>query len=653
VQKGIPVELFTVSIAPRSKNSYPSKAHRFSFSSYVDPNINLRTERRVNYTRKEYIAMNTASHPNNTPLLLLLDGVLSQDEESTDTALKQMAKLDPKFQYFQSSEAQPADSINFVFEYRSPLHSASRLEAIVERFLIVKPDLARVASESDGSLPLHFAASIGNIRVASVLLNNHRDAALMHNTKGKIPLHYAAREGRSEMVKFLLRLVPLCAVVSTKKGKLALHFASGEGHTEVVRDLLRVYPSGAASPSKKGKVPLHFAARWGHIDIARDLFQLVPECIKTLDYDGSNPLHDATREGQFEMAKFLVERYPPAMYKSNIRGEIPLFAAIRSGNKSLCAFLIRSWPGSGKQVLQAVTDPDDVISWEPAILNLCLRGAVGNFTDLSPEELRYTDDQAKSIIDKVMNNDGGAYFTQKPYQLLSDKDNEKLMELGHISPDSAALKQASPGADLLSPRCKSPILVSDDCGKKRSSSSVVNSNKRQHCGSTGHDDKTREISFYQNTLQKCSFYQVHTALECSATTNVLECILERYPEQRTVVDDYGRLPLHIAMSQYRSRGYVDFVLEHIWEPNQNACFSRDFFGRLPLHLALMARADSRLVKVLLDMYPSSGTERCPIVDEHFSHMLPIQMAILHGCDLSTLFMLVRQDPAIVKIWGLI
>ena len=594
--------------------------------------------------------MNAASQPNNTPLLLFLDGILSQDEQSTDTALKQMAKLDPKFQYFQSTKAHSTNGNNSVLEYRSPLRSASRLEAVVERLLIVKPDLARVASESDGSLPLHFAASIGNIRVASVLLNHHRDAALMHNTKGKIPLHYAAREGRTEMVKFLLRLVPLCAAISTKKGKLALHFASGEGHIEVVRDLLRVHPSGATIPSKKGKVPLHFAARWGHINIARDLCQLVPGCINTLDYDGSNSLHDATREGQFEMAKFLVERYPPAMYESNIRGEIPLFAAIRSGNISLCAFLIRSWPASGKQVLQAISDPDNVASWEPTILNLCLRGAVGNFTDLSPEERQYTDDHGKSIIDKVMKNTGGAYLTHKQYQLLSDRDNKESIELGNNLPNSTAPEQLPPGTDVVSPRCKSPILVSDDCEKKRSSSSANSSNKRQNCGSTVSEEKTRANFFYQNTLQKSSFYQLHAALECSATINVLKCVLERYPEQRTVVDDYGRLPLHIAMSHYRSNGHVDFILEQIWKPNQNASFSRDYFGRLPLHLALMTRADSRLIKVLLDKYPSSGTEECQIVDDKFFHMLPIQMAKLHGCDLSTLFLLVRQDPSIVHTW---
>jgi ankyrin repeat protein len=599
--------------------------------------------------------MNAATPRTNTPLLLLLDGILSQDEQGTDTALRQIEKLDPAFQYLQSIQTDSITGPSFSSEYESPLRSASALEEIVRRLLAINPYLAAVASESDGSLPLHFAASIGNIKVAALLLDHHRDAALTHNTKGKIPLHYAAREGRTEMVSFLLRLVPLCASTLTKKGKLALHFASGEGHTEVVRDILRVYPAGAILPSKKGKIALHFAARWGHVDIARDLCRIYPACIHTLDYDGSNPLHDATREGQFEMAKFLVERYPPVMHKSNIRGEIPLFAAIRSGNVPLCAFLIRSWPESGKQVLQVISDPDDVSSWKPAILNLCLRGAVSNFTDMSPQERGYTDDHARSIIDRILNINAETNSTNNPHQLFSDRWTH-ITDHSYNEESFASPQRPPPDSDSLVPRSKSPILELDGCKKKRSSSDGINCIKRQRQGSMDENDNEEGDKescancSYKKTLEKNTFYQVHAALECSATTNVLECVLERYPEQHSIQDDYGRLPLHIAISHCRSNGSVDFILERIWKPHQDFSFRRDFFGQLPLHLALVTRADSRLVRKLLDAFPSSGVEQCQVVGEQFSHMLPIHMAISHGCDLSTMFMLIRQDPSIVETW---
>lgn len=577
--------------------------------------------------------MSDTSHPSNPSLLKLLDGVLSQDQQFTDAAIEQMQKLDPGFDAG-SGCSSGCDS---------PLQCASALENIVERLMKIKPDLARVASESDGSLPLHFAASVGNIKVAALLLKQHRDAALTHNAKGKIPLHYAAREGRTDMVRFLLRCVPLCASTLTKKGKLALHFAAGEGHTEVVRDLLRVHPAGASFPSKKGKVALHFAARWGHIDIARDLYHICPSSINTLDYDGMNPLHDATREGQFEMAMFLAERCPPLMYKSNIRGEIPLFAAIRSGNVPLCDFLIQSWPESGKQVLQATSASDDVSSWDPAILNLCLRGAVGNFLDLSPEERGLTDEHSRRVIERIHKRNKATVFAYRP---IDDGNTSTTDEESPATPERIPIDPNS-----LIPRSKSPILETDTCcGKKRSSSGETNRTKKQRFGYTNEKggEESFSLSSIRKTLESNTFRQVHAALECSATSDVLDCVLERYPEQHSVLDDYGRLPLHIAISHCRSEGSVDLILEKIWKPHQDACFVRDCFGQLPLHLALLTRADSRLVRVLLDAYPSSGVEPCQVVDEKFTHMMPIQMALTSGCDLSTTFMLFREDPTVIE-----
>ncbi len=585
--------------------------------------------------------MTAVSNRNESSLLLLLDGVLSQEEQSTSAALKQIKSLD------NGIETDSTASVSPEFEYESPLRSASALEGIVQRLLTIKPELARVASESDGSLPLHFASSIGNIKVAALILERYRDAALTHNAKGKIPLHYAAREGRIEMVRFLLRLVPICASTLTKKGKLALHFAAGEGHTEIVRDLLRVHPAGASFPSKKGKVALHFAARWGHIDIARDLCRLHPACISTLDYDGSNPLHDATREGQFEMAKFLAERYPPLMHESNIRGEIPLFAAIRSGNVPLCAFLIRSWPESGKQVLQTTSDSDNISSWDPCVLTLCLRGAVSNFVDLSAEERGYTDDHSMQVIERILKSNVRANVVHELY--CNKVSNCTCVGSGDESPSTP--EQLPEDSQDLIPRSKSPILESDSCGKKRSSSGETNRSKRQRFGYK-HEKGSKEtfaLAPYRNASKKSTFYQVHAALQCSATTNVLKFVLERYPEQHSVKDDYGRLPLHIAISHCRSKGSVDFILG-LWKSHQDACFERDDFGRLPLHLGLMTRADSRLIKVLLDTYPSSGVERCKVDDEQFSRMMPIHMAISHGCDISTVFMLMRGDPTIVETW---
>jgi ankyrin repeat protein len=586
-----------------------------------------------------------------SPLLLLLDGVLSQDEAAMNLALNQIQTIDPTLKDV----------------CKSPLRSSSTLELIVHRLLTAQPGLARISSATDGSSPLHFAASIGNIRVASWLLQRNPASALMHNKKGKIPLHYAAREGRTDMVHFLLQQVPSSAAVITHKCKLPIHFAAGEGHVEVVRALLKVNPTGASTPSKKGKVALHFAARWGHLTIAEDLYQICPPCVKILDLDGNVPLHDAAREGQLEMAKFLVEKYPEGMSKTNIRGEVPLFGAIRSGNVELCEFFIRSWPESGKHVLQMVRPEDNVETWDPVILDLCLRGAVNNFSGLPQEEdvppvVPYTfpaNDERKPSAKvgrpKALTiRDRGCSNTSTGEASIEVAAIAELAASPLSSTDSShdSRDLLTPGLDIFLPRYKSPVLEQDDCDRKRSAAYGTNSNKKSRRANSTDDTNGTGTDFIRQTLASQTFYQLHAALQVCSSPSVLECVLNHYSDQQlTQPDDDGKLPLHVALSQPRSET-VELILSRVWEPHRQAAFCRDYLGRLPLHLALASKADSRLIEALLKENPSSGIDHCDAVDPIFGEKLPIHVATESGCDLSTIFLLVKGDPTAVSSWSI-
>jgi ankyrin repeat protein len=619
---------------------------------------------RLNYFGTNVNILTTMSDDkrNSSPLLLLLDGVLSQDEQSIDLAMEQLHALDPSLRDIRAS----------------PLRSSTALEYIVHVVMQKRPQLAQVASESDGSTPAHFAASIGNVKVAGWLLETYPAAALMHNKKGKIPLHYAAREGRMEMVHFLLQRYPKSAAVMTRKLKLPIHFAAGDGHVEVVRALLRANPSGASTPSKKGKVALHFAARWGHMTIARDLVRLCPRCVEMLDYDGSLPLHDAVREGQLEMARFLVERYPQGMTKANIRGELPLFGAIRSGNVDLCAFLIRSWPASGKHVLQMVRAEDNVGDWDPAILDMCLRGAVNNFSDVPEEHVipsftTYSFSTYQDCSHSTPSTSSSSTAQSKPGRPRAltclDRDSSgssqgsaASMEVSMIVSSAAAQPFAgflwapadrlTPGLDITLPRSKSPMLDDGISGQKRSAADGTNFSKKSRKGSLGDDEKSRSSrSIASEVLARNTFYQLHAALETSASLQVLECVVNRHSEEQlTQADDFGKLPLHVALEHCRSPGSVDLILDRIWKPYMAAASRRDYLGRLPLHLALLTRADSLLIKPLLEANPSSGVEYCDAVDPRFGDKLPIHVATENGCDLSTIFLLVKGDPTAVQSW---
>ena len=91
-----------------------------------------------------------------TPLLLLLDSVLSQDSDRVKEARTRFRQL--------VSNANGGAPL-------APLDDKFSLLDEVNMLLNYFPNAASVASTHDGSLPLHFAASIGQVEVASRILN--------------------------------------------------------------------------------------------------------------------------------------------------------------------------------------------------------------------------------------------------------------------------------------------------------------------------------------------------------------------------------------------------------------------------------------------------------------------------------------------------
>ena len=92
----------------------------------------------------------TMASGSTTPLLLLLDSVLSQDREQLDTAMQLVRRL---------------------LNRDIPDLLSTTLPEIVKQLLASNPDLAFIPSEHDRSLPLSFAASIGDVAVAELLIN--------------------------------------------------------------------------------------------------------------------------------------------------------------------------------------------------------------------------------------------------------------------------------------------------------------------------------------------------------------------------------------------------------------------------------------------------------------------------------------------------
>jgi ankyrin repeat protein len=591
----------------------------------------------------------------------------------------------------------------------SPCTSSASLCIVINALLNQYPYLAQIPSDHDGSLPLHFAASLGNVPVAISILQKYPQAATKPNQKGKIPLHYGAREGRVDMVKYFLHVCPETCTIATDKGKLAIHFAAGDGHAEITSALLQAYPKSAAISSHKGKLPLHFCARWGYMEIALQLVSIYPEAVKARDWEGSLPLHDAAREGEYQMAKFLMNRYPKSLQVANLRCEIPLLPAIRSSKLDLVALMLQAWPMSGKYVLRNVGADDHISSWHWNILELLLRGATNNFHKCSLLENRerpsfcLLDDveplhvEAASLTSKEKRAQKKARKVAATTNML--EQHQPATELGTVSfastatkfhadsahnesyiPTSthASLQKANDSMQRLAP-CHpsppfpsnippnhvvawSPIMIKPSLKSPNAplpASSTTLTLPIVRCKSPilemidepkmkAKRVRKNDSNASNHPMDHRTFMPIHAAFECKATYQVIERVLEVRPYDVHRSDDWDRNVLHLAVAHCHDPAIVELILE----PNNYILTSKlvrvidRTTGRLPLHIAIANTADVRIIKALLHHYPTSGITPCRTLDE-FYDKTPIHMATHFNCDVSTVYELLRIDPSFV------
>jgi len=110
--------------------------------------------------------------PTATPLLFLLDGCLSRDEARVQEALQEIHQLLGGGRPVSSSHpaAPPASSF---------CDTPAALCQVLQALLAVRPEFCRMRSAHDGSLPLHFAASLGNVPAADILWKQVRCVVLL------------------------------------------------------------------------------------------------------------------------------------------------------------------------------------------------------------------------------------------------------------------------------------------------------------------------------------------------------------------------------------------------------------------------------------------------------------------------------------------
>lgn len=128
------------------------------------------------------------------------------------------------------------------------------------------------AEDDEGLRPIHWAASSGNLTVATCLRNQVPNLNLRPLTKlQETPLHHAAANGSLAFVEFLLSHEAPMEQLKSSNGNLPVHVAAWNGHVDLVKRLLT--PENVNEPGQDGCTALFGASSQGHLEIVRYLLE--------------------------------------------------------------------------------------------------------------------------------------------------------------------------------------------------------------------------------------------------------------------------------------------------------------------------------------------------------------------------------------------
>ena len=151
-------------------------------------------------------------------------------------------------------------------------------------------------AQGDGVTALHWAARLGDIEMAQMLLAAGGNAQATTRSGRYTPLHLAAERASAPLVAALIK-AGADVNVGTSTGATPLMFAAGAGDIETITALLDAHASANAAESFRGQTPLIWAAAANQVAAVKLLIARGAnprQSTKIIDFaalsrDGGNP----------------------------------------------------------------------------------------------------------------------------------------------------------------------------------------------------------------------------------------------------------------------------------------------------------------------------------------------------------------------------
>lgn len=170
--------------------------------------------------------------------------------------------------------------------------------------------------DHDGSTPLRYVASCGELRMTQLLHGAYSDSKPYSN-------HDIEEAADDRLIS-----LPHVALICDEKGYSPIHTAAVMGYVDVIKEILGSRPDSFDLYDKKDRSFLHIAVKYKRIEIVKYVLEsddLKRMLINQQDKNGNSALHLAVRYRNLEIIRLLVkDRNLPMMVCRNFDGLTPL-----------------------------------------------------------------------------------------------------------------------------------------------------------------------------------------------------------------------------------------------------------------------------------------------------------------------------------------
>lgn len=236
----------------------------------------------------------------------------------------------------------------------TPLHNAVIAGEQNEVLSLATSDIPVDACDSQGKSSLHWAAWMGLVDIAHLLVSKlHADVSVC-DACGRTPVHLAAARGQREVVKLLISQYSCDASAKDVLGRTPLFYACENGHLAMVEQLIEGHGCSAVGEDKDGMTPLHCTAAAGEPGITQLLVSKYNCPADCMDYEDQTPFHHAAMHGHTNAVQLLHALGADNKTKGNCTG---FDLAVINDHAEVVAVLIDKCGYSPKQRYLSNTQP--------------------------------------------------------------------------------------------------------------------------------------------------------------------------------------------------------------------------------------------------------------------------------------------------------